>query len=133
MWKMRVRRDSVEGRGSTAKETRETWFSKVDVRTVIGVELRHLRLLFCAHTPRTNAGLATLIRDGRRGTGGTERERGRAASGDSHTMILLQMPTFAPALERDFQSVEIVDMRLSTISPLNRLPFSLPFWRLRRM
>ena len=46
----------------------------------------------------------------------------------SETGIEFLMAAYAPAAEMDFQSVEMVDMRLSTAS-LQRFRFSLPFAR----
>ena len=95
-------------------------------RTNTGAELRHLRLLFCAHNPRTNTSLATLLCDSQRGTDGTERKRRRTVSGDGHAVT---DGSFVPAPERDFRSVKIMDVRFK----LSTILLNLYFWRQRKM
>lgn len=119
LWKALVLRDSPEGRAvESAKETRETRVSGAkETRETRSVELRAAGLR--RPTPVT-VRLPSLgsfssppstpnVLEGRRAP--KEKEELRAP-----TAIELRMAALAPAAETDFQSAEMVDMRLSTAS-----------------
>lgn len=121
-----MRRESVEGRGSPANETRETL-------TVSAKETRDTR------SPEAMASARAAFRrpvPGRRiwamsgEVGSATMLGGRIAPNENAelrvlTAMELRMAAWAPAADMLFQSVEMVDMRLSTISD-QRLRLSMP-------